>query len=51
MGLRIHADEFEHSGGARLAVEVEAVSADGMSILYTRRIRDSFDLMVIENFR
>ena len=28
-----------------------AVSADGMSVLYTRRIRDSFDLMVIENFR
>jgi Tol biopolymer transport system component len=28
-----------------------AVSADGMSVLYTRRIRDSFDLVVIENFR
>jgi hypothetical protein len=28
-----------------------AVSPDGASILYPRRIRDSFDLMVIENFR
>ena len=28
-----------------------AVSPDGASVLYPRRIRDSFDLMVIENFR
>ena len=28
-----------------------AVSPDGNSVLYPRRIRDSFDLMVIENFR
>jgi len=28
-----------------------AVSPDGASILYPRRMRDSFDLMVIENFR
>jgi Tol biopolymer transport system component/DNA-binding winged helix-turn-helix (wHTH) protein len=28
-----------------------AVSPDGMSVFYTRRMRDSFDLMVIENFR
>jgi WD40-like Beta Propeller Repeat len=28
-----------------------AVSPDGVSVLYPRRIRDSFDLMVIENFR
>ena len=28
-----------------------AVSRDGDSVLYPRRIRDSFDLMVIENFR
>ena len=28
-----------------------AVSPDGSSVLYPRRIRDSFDLMVIENFR
>lgn len=27
------------------------VSPDGASVLYTTRIRDSFDLMVIENFR
>ena len=28
-----------------------AVSPDGKSVLYPRRIRDSFDLMLIENFR
>jgi Tol biopolymer transport system component/DNA-binding winged helix-turn-helix (wHTH) protein len=28
-----------------------AVSPDGVSVLYPRRIRDSFDLMVIEGFR
>jgi imidazolonepropionase len=28
MGLRVHADEFENSGGARLAVELKAASAD-----------------------
>ena len=28
-----------------------AVSPDGMSVLYVRRMRDSWDLMLIENFR
>jgi imidazolonepropionase len=28
MGIKIHADEFEHSGGTALAVELNAVSAD-----------------------
>ena len=28
-----------------------AVSSDGMSVFYVRRIRDSWDLMLIENFR
>jgi Tol biopolymer transport system component/DNA-binding winged helix-turn-helix (wHTH) protein len=28
-----------------------AVSPDGMSVFYVRRIRDSWDLMLIENFR
>ena len=28
-----------------------AVSPDGMSVFYVRRMRDSWDLMLIENFR
>ena len=28
MGIRVHADEFERSGGAALAVELDAISAD-----------------------
>ena len=28
MGIKVHADEFERSGGAALAVELSAVSAD-----------------------
>ena len=28
LGLKVHADEFEHTGGAELAAEVGAVSAD-----------------------
>ena len=33
MGIKIHADEFESSGGARLAVEVGAASADHLGAI------------------
>ena len=31
LGLKVHADEFEHSGGAELAAEVGAISADHLA--------------------
>lgn len=33
MGLRIHTDQLTHSGGARLAAELEAVSADHLQCI------------------
>lgn len=39
MGIKIHADEFQSSGGARLAVEVDAVSADHLGAIAEADIR------------
>lgn len=39
MGIKIHADEFQSSGGAGLAVEVGAVSADHLGAIAAADIR------------
>ncbi len=39
LGLRIHADELGHSGGARLAAELGALSADHLEWVNERDIR------------
>ena len=39
MGIKIHADEFQSSGGAGLAVEVDAVSADHLGAIAEADIR------------
>ncbi len=39
LGLRIHADELEHSGGAKLAAELQACSADHLEWIDDEDIR------------